>query len=734
MGSGVSAEARAATPAATPIFIDVTRLVARLSAARLPTGIDRVGLAYVAHFEHRARALVRWAGRAHLLPRRESAALFRWLQAPAPRLLGYLLVALGSLRAALCATPRAGWLIHPGHGGLDAASYRRLVRRQGWRLLVMIHDLIPLTHPEFCRAGEAPRHAARLRQALSLASGVVCNSAATHTALRRWAAQQNLPVPPVAVAHLGAGLTLKGTRPRPLATPYFVVLGTLEPRKNHALLVAVWPALRAQLGPLTPRLVVVGQPGWLYEQTLKDLRAGAARGDFVLALDACSDAQLVAWIAHAQALLLPSFAEGYGLPLVEALALGVPVIASDLAVFREIAGDHPQYLAPHDVAAWTQAIGAYATLDAAATRAPRPPFVAPTWAAHFAVLAPWLTAPSPPPVYALGFSWWKQAALAAALPGSHVRFVERLALLPPGATVALWGNDPTAPAARPDLVVLRVEDGFLRSVGLGAELTAPLSWVVDRRGLYYDASHPSDLEVCLESADFTPAECARAAQLRAQVVADGLTKYNLAGTSWSRPAHLPRVILVPGQVESDAALRAGAPVIKTNLALMQAVRAAAPAAFIIYKPHPDVVAGLRVDAGAGAQIAALADAVVTNVDLHALFASVDEVHVLTSLTGFEALLRGKAVTCYGLPFYAGWGLTHDIYPLARRTRRRSLDELVAAALLRYPLYFSRATGEQTSPEHALAELRAWRDEAHRRGAPWWRGLWRATLRRVVGVR
>ena len=722
------------TPTDTPIVIDVTRLVARLSAARLPTGIDRVGLAYVDHFEHRARALVRWAGRAHLLPRRESAALFRWLQAPSPRLLGYFWVAVGSLRAALCAAPREGLLIHTGHGGLDAASYRRLVRRQGWRLLVMIHDLIPLTHPEFCRLGEAQRHAARLRQALSLATGVVCNSAATHTALRSWAADQHLPVPPVVVAHLGVGLTLTGTSPRPLATPYFVVLGTLEPRKNHALLVRVWQALRAQLGPLTPRLVVVGQPGWLYEQTLKDLRAGAARGDFVLALDACSDAQLVTWIAHAQALLFPSFAEGYGLPLVEALGLGVPVIASDLAVFREIAGDHPQYLAPHDVAAWTQAISASATLDAAAARAPRPPFVTPTWAAHFAVLAPWLTAPALPRVYAVGFSRWKQAALAAALPGSHVRFVAGLDWIPPGATVACWGNDPTALTARPDLVVLRVEDGFLRSVGLGAELTAPLSWVVDRRGLYYDATRTSDLEGWLESANFSSAECARAARLRAQVVADGLTKYNLAGASWSRPAQVLRVILVPGQVESDASLRAGAPVIKTNLALMQAVRAAAPAAFIVYKPHPDVLAGLRVADGAAVQIAALADAVVTHVDLHALFASVDEVHVLTSLTGFEALLRGKPVTCYGLPFYAGWGLTHDMYPLARRTRRRSLDELVAAALLRYPVYFSRTTGEQTSPEHALAELRAWRDEAHRRGAPWWRGLWRALLRRVVGVR
>jgi capsular polysaccharide export protein len=164
-------------------------------------------------------------------------------------------------------------------------------------------------------------------------------------------------------------------------------------------------------------------------------------------------------------------------------------------------------------------------------------------------------------------------------------------------------------------------------------------------------------------------------------------------------------------VETDASIRFGAPGVKTCMGLLRAVREANPTACVIYKPHPDVVARLR-STGVDEEKAALwCDAVVTDTPMGGLLPLVDEVHVLSSLTGFEALLRGKRVTCYGQPFFAGWGLTQDIVPVPRRSRRLNLNELVAGALILYPTYVSRATGRFTTPERAVDELLAWRRDA-----------------------
>jgi capsular polysaccharide export protein len=278
--------------------------------------------------------------------------------------------------------------------------------------------------------------------------------------------------------------------------------------------------------------------------------------------------------------------------------------------------------------------------------------------------------------------------------------------------------------------VIRVEDGFLRSVGLGAELVRPISWVMDRSGMYYDATRASDLEQLLRSRQFTPQQLARAAALRGRITASGITKYSVGHRSWQRPRHA-RVILVPGQVESDASLRFGAPALRTNLGLLRAVREANPDAYLLYKPHPDVSAGLRARGQGEQRVRDWCDEVVTDVAMGALLERVDEVHVLTSLAGFEALLRGKSVVCYGLPFYAGWGLTRDVVPLARRTRRLKLDELVAAALLIYPTYVSRSSGGYITPEQALDELLAWRDASAPPSRPW-QYLRRTALRLAVG--
>jgi capsular polysaccharide export protein len=294
--------------------------------------------------------------------------------------------------------------------------------------------------------------------------------------------------------------------------------------------------------------------------------------------------------------------------------------------------------------------------------------------------------------------------------------------------------------------ILRLEDGFLRSVGLGADLVRPISWVVDSRGIYYDASCPSDLEHLLQSAVFDESILVRARELMRRIVASRMTKYNVGTDRWSPPdfsqaqafrcpgreqgCHVSsgrRVILVPGQVESDASILCGSPRIRSNLELLRAVRNANPDAYLVYKPHPDVVAGLRRKGKGEDESQRWCDEMVIDVNMGALLDVVDEVHVLTSLAGFEALLRGKRVVTYGQPFYAGWGLTEDRFPVSRRQRKLSREELVAGVLILYPTYVSRTSRRFTTPERALEELLAWR-EACGSGWPWWRRVLRLFLR------
>lgn len=332
-------------------------------------------------------------------------------------------------------------------------------------------------------------------------------------------------------------------------------------------------------------------------------------------------------------------------------------------------------------------------------------------------------------IYALDFSFWKRPYVRQFLGNREVRFVVSPDEVPPGSELIVWGMRDAGLKLPEGTRVLRVEDGFIRSVGLGADLIRPLSWVVDDLGIYYDATRPSRLERILAETDFDAASLRRAAALRARLVAGRLTKYNVGAGAWRRPDNGRRVILVPGQVESDASIAYGAPAaycaIHRNMDLLRAVRAANPDAWVVYKPHPDVLAGLRVK-GENEEVARQwCDEQVIDVSMGELLVEVDEVHVLTSLAGFEALLRDKAVTCYGQPFYAGWGLTSDIAPLPRRTRRLTLEELVAGALLSYPSYVG-CGGQPTTAEDALDELLAWR--AHGSELPWWRRPLRWVLR------
>ncbi|WP_407851514.1 capsular polysaccharide biosynthesis protein [Bordetella petrii] len=323
----------------------------------------------------------------------------------------------------------------------------------------------------------------------------------------------------------------------------------------------------------------------------------------------------------------------------------------------------------------------------------------------------------PEQITAVGFSRWKKPFVRDFLAGSQVRFGDVSILTEPvEQPIAVWGrkHDDLIRQHPGNANLLRIEDGFLRSVGLGADFIRPLSWVVDDLGIYYDATQPSRLEHLLATVDFPPELCDRARQLRQAITHAGLTKYNVGDHGWQRPAGDNRIILVPGQVESDASIRYGATSVSGNIALLQAVRHANPRAHIIYKPHPDVLAGLRQRGVDETEASRWADDIVGNVSIGAMMSEVDEVHVLTSLAGFEALLRGIPVTTHGQPFYAGWGLTRDLglapEVAARRARRLDLDQLVAATLLLYPTYVSRHTRRYTTAERALAELMAWRAE------------------------
>jgi capsular polysaccharide export protein len=260
-------------------------------------------------------------------------------------------------------------------------------------------------------------------------------------------------------------------------------------------------------------------------------------------------------------------------------------------------------------------------------------------------------------------------------------------------------------AAQQNIPLWRMEDGFLRSVGLGSDLIAPVSLVLDRQGIYFDPAQPSELENILQHQVFLPQELALARRLRENIVSLGLSKYNVGQSQrLSHGASVnQRVILVPGQVEDDASIERGCADIRSNAGLLRAVRAQAPDAWIIYKPHPDVLSGNR-DGVRGTDQNAGYDQLVTDIGIVQCLEAADEVHTMTSLVGFEGLLRGKRVVTYGLPFYAGWGLTTDRHTLERRTRKLALDELVAGSLIRYPRYLDLATGRFTTAETALADL------------------------------
>ncbi len=301
---------------------------------------------------------------------------------------------------------------------------------------------------------------------------------------------------------------------------------------------------------------------------------------------------------------------------------------------------------------------------------------------------------------ASGMRLWKRAPLQRffGAQGKRIRFSEAMSQ-DDSRKQMIWASK-----APPDTRAVRVEDGFLRSRGLGAALVPPLSLICDDLGIYYDPTRESRLERLIAlRATLRPDQVRRAEKLTRRLVALHLSKYNLGGAVPDLPEG--HRVLVAGQVEDDASIRLGAGTIRTNLALLERARADNPQAVILYKPHPDVEAGLREGAVPAAALADLADLVLHQSDPAALLETVQEVWTMTSLLGFEALLRGVRVTTTGAPFYAGWGLTRDLGSIPERRRARpGLLGLTHAALIDYPRYVDPRTGAPCPVEVALDRL------------------------------
>lgn len=316
----------------------------------------------------------------------------------------------------------------------------------------------------------------------------------------------------------------------------------------------------------------------------------------------------------------------------------------------------------------------------------------------------------------VGFSRWKRphvSAYLAASGGSQSFVTEKQALAQAGRGdhVVVWGmksDDVFAAAIKArGTRFSRIEDGFIRSRGLGSNFLFPWSLCLDGSGIYFDATRESDLEALLNAGPVIPEIAERAQNLRNELVKLGLTKYNLKGApppDLRARAGARRILLVLGQVPDDFSIRLGQVLPASNLDFLKRVRAENPDSFLIYKEHPDVVSGNRPGRSDPKGLAALADLVLVDGDTAQWIEACDHVHVMTSLAGFEALLRNTPVTCWGAPFYAGWGLTEDKVKLERRTARISLDDLVARTLIDYTLFRIEGVRIPVSPEDLLSYI------------------------------
>lgn len=377
-----------------PVWLDLSRLLWRAHHTT-PTGIDRVEMAYARHFLDHEQRQTRFVARAGALGAREldSEALRRfldildqsWRKPERDNHLASAGLLLGKSRRA--PPPGKAITIIPSHQNWHRRSWLEQRRGSEGRLLLFLHDLIPMQYPEYAREGGARRHEQRIGNALGTADAFIVNSQATADALNEAADEADAPPPRSVVAPLGTERSEPDLAASLPQSPYFLTVGTIEPRKNHMLLLLLWRQMAEAGIKDLPRLVVAGRRGWENEQVVDLLQRSRALRDLVIERNDLGDGERASLMAGACALLMPSFSEGFGMPVNEALAMGVPVIASHLPVFAETAGNIPLYCDPLDGRAWQDAILAYARPGSPERQAQLQRlhgWVPPCWDDHFA--------------------------------------------------------------------------------------------------------------------------------------------------------------------------------------------------------------------------------------------------------------------------------------------------------------------------------------------------------------
>ncbi|EAQ29008.1 glycosyltransferase [Erythrobacter sp. NAP1] len=345
-----------------------------------PTGrygrIDRnVALDYLDHLEER------WAHQGDIGGQRSIPAVLPWMRRLMPVRKG-----VGAANVVVQVSP---------HHLDQTEKKREILARERGKFVCLVHDLIPIEYPEYARPGGRRLHEARMTTVAELADAVIVNSAATGASLSNWIEAQGKAPPPINVALLGTQeLPVTPALEPDDEKPYFLCLGTIEPRKNHLLILHLWRSM-AQTMPAEeiPNLVVIGRRGWENEQIVDLLDRSPALAPFVKEINSCGDDELAGMLRGASALLMPSFAEGYGMPIAEALALGTPVLASDLAAHWEAGGNAPDYLDPLDGPAWRAAVLDYAkegAMRSAQVERMRD-WHAPDWSDHMKIAAEVIT-------------------------------------------------------------------------------------------------------------------------------------------------------------------------------------------------------------------------------------------------------------------------------------------------------------------------------------------------------
>jgi len=387
------------------VILDISRLLSR-SFHAAPTGIDRVEYVYARELlarmpERLAFAAVHPAGGYY--GRLNEAAVRQFLAFTAARWRNSQVKDEAASRAAVirhlialrprpvprAKAPRVYLQVSPHHLD-DADQVGAILRAEGARFVTLVHDVIPLTHPEFARPQGAEEHLRRVRTIDRYAHGIIGNSQATIDALAPHMTR-GLDGRSLCVAHFGADPPdlVGGESHAVPSRPYFVYISTIEPRKNHLLLLNVWRRLIERLGDDAPMLVLIGRRGWENENVVDMLeRAEILRGH-VIEAGSVPDTEMHALVAGARAMLMPSFEEGFGIPVIEALSVGVPVICSDIVAHREVGGAAPDYLDPLDGLGWMRMIDAYRRADSperAAQMARIETWRAPRWSDYFDII------------------------------------------------------------------------------------------------------------------------------------------------------------------------------------------------------------------------------------------------------------------------------------------------------------------------------------------------------------